>query len=367
MKNPMFKPASLMVLASLAACVDPLDPSDIARRNRGDVGADALGDSNPRTDAFTPDAEPVTPDVTPDVTPVTPDAAPMGQDAAIDLGIDMAVVVSHTLPSSLACAATTPATVTLRNTGNTTWSNATNYALQAVNSEDLFLTGSENVALGFNVPPGGEYTFRFTLSAPGAGNFPTQWRMVRGGVRRFGDVAERMIRVVCTDPFRAYPVVIDGTFSMPAHEQRIASRNTSLLSLGHRITGNDEIDNNVLGGGSPDGGIWLSGSFHFEVNAAGQNTPASWLRVFAYGPFPVTGGIYPNGELHMGSEGIDISGLLKNGVVTGYVAEAGRTVGFESALWNRLPMADQTNLRGIWHGAELTYVHGRMSGMGVLR
>jgi hypothetical protein len=288
-------------------------------------------------------------------------------DAYTYTGTDLAVVARHTLPSSLACAASTTATVTMRNTGDTTWSSAANYALHAVNSEDLFLTGSEWIALGGDVPPGGEFTFSFPLSAPGPGNYPTQWQMVRGGVRNFGDVAASSVNVAC-GAFRSFPAVIDGTFTMPAHEQRIASRNAALLRTGNVITGNDAIDNAVLGGGSPDGGIWLSGSFHFEIDAAGQNTAASWITVFSPEHFPVNGGIFPNGEIHMGSPvGVDISGLFKNGVVTGYVAEGGNSISFEGDIWNRLPIADQNYIRGIWHGADLSFVHGRMTGTGVLR
>lgn len=365
----MKKQALLVTLALAAGCDGTLGGrSDSGRVDTGrtlDTGP--IADTGPRADIGPNDAPPLADDANIDAATVPPDAY-TSPDAYVNYGNDQAVVVRHTLPSSLACSATTTATVTMRNTGDTTWSGSTNYALHALNSEDVLLTGGEWVSLGADVPPGGEFTFTFGLSAPGAGTYLTRWQMVRGGVRDFGEVAASNVGVACDGPWRVFPVVIDGTFTMPEHEQRIASRNVSLLRLGHSITGNDAIDNAVLGGGAPDGGIWLSGSFHFEIDAGGQATAASWITVFSPEHFPVTGGLYGNGEIHMGSSvGVDISGLLKNGQVTGYVAESGGRLTRGSDVWNRLPLADQNYLRGIWYGDEIVYVHGRMSGTGVLR
>ncbi len=278
---------------------------------------------------------------------------------------DRAELSAHTLPTSLACAQSVSASVTMRNVGDTTWTSADHYALGAVNPEDLFLTAGGVVELAHDVAPGATYTFSLGLSAPGPGDYLTQWRMVHGGVADFGDIAAATVSVPCVDGFQAYPAIIDGTFGMPLHEQRIASRNTALLRTGHVVTGDDNVDNAVLGGGSPDGGIWLSGRFHFEIDANGQNTAASFITVFSDEHFAVNGGMFANGELHMGSPaGVDISGLFKNGVVTGYVAEAGNTVTRDDALWLQLSAADQNYLRGVWHGADLSFVHGLMQGTG---
>jgi len=170
--------------------------------------------------------------------------------------------------------------------------------------------------------------------------------------------------VACNSMSVFYPCVIDGQFGMPAHEQRIASRNASLLRTGHTITGNDQVDNAVLGGGSPDGGIWLSGQYHLEIDANGQIIASvSWITVFSPVHNSVTGGVYPNGEIHMGSPaGLDISGLISNGMISGYVAEAGMSIARNGTVWNSLSATDQNNLRGIWHGNDLEYVHGVMSG-----
>ena len=280
--------------------------------------------------------------------------------------IDDAVVVAHTLPAQLACSQRTNVTVTVRNMGDTTWTAAGNYRLGAVDDQDPLFTGGNRIDLGAadSVAPGQEYTFNIELLAPGAGTYPTDWRMVHDGVQWFGATATSGVTVACAPVTSAFfPCVIDGQFDMPDHDQRIASRNASLLRTGHVITGNDSIDNAVLGGGSPDGGIWLSGQFHFEIDANGQITAASWIAVFSPAHNTVTGGVYPNGEIHMGSPaGLDISGLISNGLITGFVAEAGMSITRGDSIWNALSVNDRNSLRGIWHGNDLEYVHGVMSG-----
>ena len=58
-----------------------------------------------------------------------------------------------------------------------------------------------------------------------------------------------------------------GNYSPPDHAERIEARNRSLAGRGIAVTGNDAIDNGNAGGGDPDGGIWMAGSFSFETDA----------------------------------------------------------------------------------------------------
>lgn len=280
--------------------------------------------------------------------------------------IDDAVVVAHSLPTQLACSQHTNVSVTVRNIGDSIWTDAGGYRLGAVDDTDpLFVAGNRvYLAPGESVAPGQEHTFSLELAAGIAGSFTTDWRMVHDGVQWFGGIAAQDVKVSCDVTSAVYPCIIDGQFSMPEHDQRIASRNAALLKTGHVITGDDAVDNATLGGGSPDGGIWLSGQFHFEIDAGGQAIAASsWIAVFSPEHNPVTGGVYPNGEIHMGSPaGLDISGLISGGVVTGFVAEAGNYVTTGDTVWNALSSVDRGNLRGIRSGNDLEFVHGLMSG-----
>jgi Ig-like domain from next to BRCA1 gene len=318
----------------------------------------------PEPDDVTPPPDDVTPPPPDDVTPPPPDdvVTPPPADA---IPGDHASVVSHTLPATLGCNQRTTITVTMRNTGDTTWTADNNYRLGAVDDSDPFFTNGNRVTLGSDsVAPGQEHTFNVDLAGVTAGTFTTDWQMVHDGVQWFGDAATSDVDVACNVVSAFYPCVIDGQFNMPEHEQRIASRNAALIRTGHTVSGNDDVDNAVLGGGAPDGGIWLSGQFHFEVDAGGQIVgAASWITVFSAEHFPVTGGIYANGEIHMGSPvGVDIAGLVSNATVTGKVAEAGNIVTPGDGVWNALSLTDQSNLQGIQHGNDIEYVHGVMSG-----
>lgn len=57
-----------------------------------------------------------------------------------------------------------------------------------------------------------------------------------------------------------------GNYSYPDRDERIRLRNLSLAGRGIAVTGNDAIDNGNAGGGDPDGGIWMAGSYAFETD-----------------------------------------------------------------------------------------------------
>ena len=84
-----------------------------------------------------------------------------------------------------------------------------------------------------------------------------------------------------------------GNIDMPPHEERIIARNEGLKRKGLPLTGNDDIDNAAQGGGAPDGGMWLSGSFDFKADAACN--VSGKVYIFGY-PFDLTGQVQPDGN-----------------------------------------------------------------------
>ena len=48
------------------------------------------------------------------------------------------------------------------------------------------------------------------------------------------------------------------------------------------MTGNDDIDNANAGGGPPDGGIWMAGSYSFETDANCNVTSGQTLIFYTY-------------------------------------------------------------------------------------
>lgn len=125
-------------------------------------------------------------------TPTTGDATGAAQD-------DDAIVVSATLPTTLACGQAFAAAVTVRNVGGATWTRD-DYKLGAVDDGDPLFAGEPRVWLdvGTTVAPGGEVTFAFELAAPAEpGAYVTDWRMVHEGVQWFGATAASEVAVAC--------------------------------------------------------------------------------------------------------------------------------------------------------------------------
>lgn len=172
---------------------------------------------------------------------------------------------------------------------------------------------------------------------------------------KFDKFIKKEPEVVVAPPATFFPGTLVGSFTMPPHEARIAARNTSLIAHGHTVTGDDSIDNAVLGGGSPDGGIWLSGQYAFEFDSVGQATAKSWITVFSDEHFPVTGGVMPDGKIGMGSSvGTSITGQITGNTVVGVVAEANRLAHVAPGLGGNFVMRDGQE--------QVEFVHGVMSG-----
>lgn len=86
-----------------------------------------------------------------------------------------------------------------------------------------------------------------------------------------------------------------GNYSAPEHDERIAARNRSLGDRGIAVTGNDAIDNGNAGGGDPDGGIWMAGSFAFETDANCNIVKGTDLIFYSY-QYDITGTISKSGK-----------------------------------------------------------------------
>ncbi len=124
-----------------------------------------------------------------------------------------------------------------------------------------------------------------------------------------------------------------GTIDPPAHDVRIASRNQSLTDRGIAVTGNDEIDNANAGGGPPDGGIWLAGTFQWETDA-NCNVTSGEVVIFGY-PFAVSGTVNADGT-------------------------------FDLYYWGRIPgkiNADKTVTGKVQHAGGEEHVHGVLNGI----
>ena len=181
---------------------------------------------------------------------------------------DNAAFVSQSVPTSMTAGQAYSVSVTMRNSGGSTWTSAAGYKLGSQNPTNNTTWGLNRVLLGSNVAPGATRMFSFTISAPSApGSYNFQWRMLREGVAWFGaQTSNVVVSVQAGGP--APPSGLVASYS--GSTQRI------------QLNWNDNSNN--------EGGFQLQ--FSYSGSAWGDLSPAtvgpnvtSWLS----GPNPPTG------------------------------------------------------------------------------
>jgi hypothetical protein len=104
-----------------------------------------------------------------------------------------------------------------------------------------------------------------------------------------------------------------GSYSPPDHDERIRLRNLSLAGRGIAVTGNDDIDNANAGGGPPDGGIWMGGSYAFETDA-NCNVVAGRTLIFYTYEYGIGGTVNKDGTFNLTWSGQGSAGDMKGAV-----------------------------------------------------
>lgn len=104
-----------------------------------------------------------------------------------------------------------------------------------------------------------------------------------------------------------------GSYGPPEHDERIRLRNLSLGNRGIAVTGNADIDNANAGGGAPDGGIWMGGSYAFETDANCNVTTGKTLIFYAY-EYSIGGTVGKDGVFNLTWQGQGSAGDMKGKV-----------------------------------------------------
>jgi hypothetical protein len=95
-------------------------------------------------------------------------------------GVNNAAFVSQTVPAAMVPGAMYAVSVTMQNTGDTTWTAANNFRLVSHNPYGNTTWGLSQVYVPGTVPPGASATFNFNVTAPSTpGTYNFQWLMVR--------------------------------------------------------------------------------------------------------------------------------------------------------------------------------------------
>ena len=120
---------------------------------------------------------------------------------------DAAALVSAKVPGSVVPGVAVPVEVTLRNTGRSTWTREAGHALAPLGEAALLAPGRVPLPSARSVATGETATFAFTMTAPRAGTFVPEWRLVTEEGTRFGPVVSRTVTASgdCAAP--AAPVV----------------------------------------------------------------------------------------------------------------------------------------------------------------
>jgi alkylated DNA repair dioxygenase AlkB len=105
--------------------------------------------------------------------------------------------VSQSVPTSMIAGQSYTVSVTMKNTGTTTWTSAGyGYNLGSQTPQDNQTWGTHRAYLPSTatVAPGNEYTYSFTVTAPSAaGTYNFQWRTVHDGVEWFGAYSDNVV------------------------------------------------------------------------------------------------------------------------------------------------------------------------------
>lgn len=103
--------------------------------------------------------------------------------------LNNAQFISQSVPTSMVAGQRYPVSVTMKNTGTSTWTAANNYRLGSQNPQDNLRWGTGRVYLSpsDSIKPGANKTFYFTITAPSTpGTYNFQWKMLRENVQWFG-------------------------------------------------------------------------------------------------------------------------------------------------------------------------------------
>ena len=112
-----------------------------------------------------------------------------------------AAFVSQNVPGTMIAGQRYSVSVTMKNTGTSTWSAANGYGLGLNNPRDGTPWGTSRAALTASVAPGAQHTFTYNVTAPATpGTYNFQWKMLWEGIEWFGDSAPNLAVNVTAPP-----------------------------------------------------------------------------------------------------------------------------------------------------------------------
>jgi hypothetical protein len=137
--------------------------------------------------------------------------------------VDSAGFVSQNVPTSMTTGQTASVSVTMSNTGTTTWAAGT-YYIGSQNAQANTTWGLNRVNLASAIGPGGQSTFTFNVAAPSnAGTYNFQWQM-SNGTSYFGQMSTNVAIQVSS----ALPGADTDSDGIPDTVESTVGRNSSV-------------------------------------------------------------------------------------------------------------------------------------------
>jgi hypothetical protein len=127
---------------------------------------------------------------------------PLTPERSITVAGNGASFASQSAPTSMAAGAKYRVSVTMTNSGGTTWTAGAGYQLAVVNPLNTARWQTKRVSLpaGVSIAPGESHTFEFWAKAPAVdGTYDFQWRMLQNGVEYFGSPSDNVAVEVRTN------------------------------------------------------------------------------------------------------------------------------------------------------------------------
>jgi RHS repeat-associated protein len=108
--------------------------------------------------------------------------------------LNRGVLYEQSVPTTMEAGRSYPVTLKFVNSGNTTWSSATGYALGSWNPENNFRWGVARAQLKQDAGPTSPGIFEFTVTAPKLpGTYAFQWRLLEENVEWFGRESDELL------------------------------------------------------------------------------------------------------------------------------------------------------------------------------
>jgi RHS repeat-associated protein len=164
--------------------------------------------------------------------------------------VNGATYVSQSVPSTMVAGQSYSVSVTMRNSGTTTWGvgGANPYGLGSQNAENNTIWGPNRIAVDSPVAPGSSKTFSFTVTAPNtAGTYNFQWRMVQEYKEWFGDFAPNIaVQVSVPQPSAGFVSPADGsTYTASGGTSTVTFSGSAAPGAGATLTNVQLLENGV--------------------------------------------------------------------------------------------------------------------------